>query len=44
MDCIINTNKQRVYVECVRVLKPGGNLCVSDIVDMDQLADEILND
>lgn len=45
-NCVINlsTDKQRVYDECVRVLKPGGRLCVSDIININQLPEEILND
>jgi arsenite methyltransferase len=39
----ISARKARVMAECARVLKPGGELCVSDLtVEQDHLPPEIL--
>lgn len=39
----LSPRKGRVMVECARVLRPGGQLCVSDLtVDQDDLPPEIL--
>lgn len=39
----LSARKSRVMAECARVLRPGGQLCVSDLtVEQDQLPPEIL--
>jgi arsenite methyltransferase len=39
----LSTRKARVMAECARVLKPGGEVCVSDLtVEQDGLPPEIL--
>ncbi len=43
-NCVINlsTNKDRVFKECMRVLKPNGRICVSDIIKYKELPKSIL--
>jgi len=45
-NCVINlsTNKEKVFEEAARVLKPGGRLAVSDIVATEPLPDWIKED
>ncbi len=44
-NCVVNlsTNKLRVFKECIRVLKPGGRICFSDIIKYKELPKSILN-
>lgn len=45
-NCVVNLSldKKKVYDECFRVLKPGGRICISDIVRYDEIPEEVKQD
>lgn len=45
-NCVINLspNKQRVYDECFRALRPGGRVCFSDVVEIRAMPAEMRAD
>jgi ubiquinone/menaquinone biosynthesis C-methylase UbiE len=45
-NCVINLapDKDKVFKEIYRILKPGGNVSISDIVVSQELPDKIVND